>query len=166
MQNLSIKAVLVFACLVFFSLQNDYTITCPSGTTRKDNPDKTPTANGCGGSDSQRQIDKLLNPYRSTVTPCCNAHDICYNTCYTDDDSKIKSIFNDCNSEFKTCLYDRCSDLKSSIKRLSCKAEAKLLYEAVSNYGASYFKSDQKFACICSWSSFKRIIFILSYHSQ
>jgi hypothetical protein len=147
MTKVSIKTLLLISCLIFLSLQDDdLTFTCAEGKTKKVNPDKTPTPNGCGGSDTQRKIDKIINPYRETLTTCCNTHDICFNTCYTEGD--IRAIFNKCNTDFKKCMYDRCKK-KNALSEALCKAEALALYNAVKSYGDTYFKANQKVACMC-----------------
>lgn len=37
---------------------------------------------------------------------CCDAHDICYDTCGADKD--------ECDLKFKKCLYRKCSSVKDS----------------------------------------------------
>ena len=41
------------------------------------------------------------------MTSCCDAHDICYDTCNKDRDQ--------CDEDFKKCLDDMCEKLKSGI---------------------------------------------------
>lgn len=41
------------------------------------------------------------------MTKCCNAHDICYDTC-----NNKKEV---CDIEFKRCLYQYCSNYKGAI---------------------------------------------------
>lgn len=97
------KLALLLSCLLALSLQADAKdIVCPEGTTLKPKVDYVTVPNGCGGSDLQRQMDSIFNPFRKYMTTCCNAHDICFGDCNTD--GTAKETFKQCNDEFNSCL--------------------------------------------------------------
>lgn len=76
---------------------------------------------------------------------CCNAHDICYDTCNRDKEM--------CDLDFKRCLYAYCdSHEKSAVGNLvvkGCKAAAKMLFTGTVTLGCKSYLDSQERACFC-----------------
>lgn len=76
---------------------------------------------------------------------CCNAHDICYDTC-----NKDKEM---CDLDFKRCLYAYCdTHEKSTVGYLvvkGCKAAAKMLFTGTVTLGCKSYLDSQERACFC-----------------
>ncbi|TMS04896.1 hypothetical protein E3U43_010053 [Larimichthys crocea] len=62
---------------------------------------------GCSSSLVGFQVNSALDLGIPAMTQCCNQLDMCYDTCGT---SKY-----DCDSTFRSCLHDICSDLNKSL---------------------------------------------------
>lgn len=77
-------------------------INCPSGTSLQPKVDFSPSYDGCGGNQFFIRLGRGLNPFTSDFNPCCNDHDICYQTCDTSGDNQ--GYFQACNDDFKSCL--------------------------------------------------------------
>lgn len=65
----------IFALLVLSAYSLG--ITCPTGQTVVSSG-IVATQNGCGGSDVQRTVSDLLNPFDDKFDGCCRAHDTCF----------------------------------------------------------------------------------------
>lgn len=100
-----------------------------------------PEPNGCSSSLMGFQLDLGI----PAMTKCCNQLDTCYDTCGT---SKY-----DCDSKFRTCLHDICSDLKKSLgfvsKVQACESMADALYNTVWTLGCRPYMNSQRAACFC-----------------
>lgn len=141
------KLALLLSCLLAITLQADAKdITCPEGKTLKPNVNYEISPNGCGGSDLQRQLDSIFNPFKKYMTTCCNDHDVCFQICNTD--GTAKKTFKECNDAFNSCLKRQCNKA-SIIEKPLCKAWAKAYYIAVDNFGGSAYNSNQKESCTC-----------------
>ncbi len=79
---------------------------------------------------------------------CCDAHDICYDTCNSD-----KEL---CDLDFKRCLYKYCDTFEKSkagdILIKGCKAASKMLFTGTMTLGCKAYLDAQKRACFCSTS--------------
>ena len=78
----------------------DRGVRCQPGTKLISNPEHVPTSNGCG------------NPFISVqgtydLSSCCDQHDICYDTCFSDKDK--------CDKEFQQCIDSLCTALGNVI---------------------------------------------------
>ena len=103
------------------------------------NPDFAPTPNGCS-------VPLIFNVPPSVIqafTSCCNAHDLCYQTCQPGPGHSGKAR---CDSEFATCLSAVCG---SPNPPDNCHNWAKAFYTAVYNFGGTAFEADQRHACTC-----------------
>jgi hypothetical protein len=105
---------------------------------RVPNPDFHPQPNGCGSS----------FPVPSTfgnvdITPACNSHDACYDTC--------KSSRHACDASFLADMKKRCSqgNTPGSTALTNCLGAADLYYRVVSSAGGSAYDQAQQNACIC-----------------
>lgn len=100
--------------------------------------------NKCGS--NYVNIDRFYNnTIRQDMIPCCNRHDICYNTC-----RKIKS---DCDSILYFCLANICNGIPggawtgdTQLSQITCdsKSEGKLLFKFVFTSGAISYTTAQK----------------------
>ena len=119
---ISIKLIILFLSLIIYSqasivlpLKTPFKWTLPGCTAQcatgsiTPRPGTSPTSNGCGSYDVNVNFANVDN--LSGFNTCCNAHDICYNTCST-----TKSV---CDETFYACLkpveYNRNVALYSSI---------------------------------------------------
>lgn len=100
-----------------------------------------PEPNGCSSSLVGFQLDLGI----PAMTQCCNQLDSCYDTCGT---SKY-----DCDSSFRSCLHDICSDLKKSLglgtQVQTCESMADGLFNTVWTLGCRPYMNSQRAACIC-----------------
>lgn len=102
-----------------------------------------PSSDGCGSLGM-----KINSEYLPAVEMenCCNAHDICYDTC-----NKDKEL---CDLDFKRCLYNYCETHQEStvgsIIAKSCKAAAKMLFTGTITLGCRSYLDSQERACFCS----------------
>lgn len=107
------EKALFFTYLLVLALADGVkSINCPPGTTLKPKFDSLPVPNGCGATDSQTKLDKLLDPFTDYLTICCNYHDVCYQTC--DFDGNAQRTFRECNDQFNTCLMSQCDKVDFS----------------------------------------------------
>ena len=85
------------------------------------------------------------------MAKCCDAHDICYDTCNTD-----KEI---CDLDFKRCLYKYCDSFEKSaagdILIKGCKAAAKMLFTGTMTLGCKAYLDAQERACFCPQQGFQ-----------
>jgi len=128
-----ICTILVICCELSESIgkTDQCTYECPKGKTKIPNPDHKPVSNGCGSYGISLVTDEKF-------TPCCDVHDICYDTC---GNSREK-----CDSAFKKCLQETC---KSSTNPSQCKQTADTVIMGTSMFGCGAYQESQKKACIC-----------------
>lgn len=104
-----------------------------------------PEPNGCSSSLVGFQVNAALDLGIPAMTQCCNQLDSCYDTCGT---SKY-----DCDSGFRSCLHDICSDLKKSLgfgtQVQTCESMADGLFNTVWTLGCRPYMNSQRAACIC-----------------
>ncbi|XP_053731317.1 group XIIB secretory phospholipase A2-like protein [Synchiropus splendidus] len=97
--------------------------------------------NGCSSS----LVGLQLDPGIPAMTRCCNLLDVCYDTC---GNNKYH-----CDSKFRSCLQDLCSDLKTSLGFMSnvqaCESMADALYNTVWTLGCRPYMNSQRAACVC-----------------
>lgn len=124
---------------------NTYLInfTCVNvGMTPSKNKFYTPSADGCGA--LGLKIDTAYLP-AVEMEECCNAHDICYDTCNSD-----KEL---CDLDFKRCLYKYCDSYEKSIVNdlvvKGCKGAAKMLFTGTLTLGCKSYLDSQARACYC-----------------
>jgi hypothetical protein len=147
MMKVSTKTALLLSCLLVLSLgEGVKTINCPPGTTLKPKYGSLPVPNGCGASDTQTALDKILDPFTDYLSICCNYHDVCYQTC--DFDGMAKRTFRECNDQFNTCLLNRCQKVPFADRQF-CNIWADAYSIAVDAFGSSAFNDDQRAACTC-----------------
>jgi len=101
-------------------------------------PSHTPTSNGCSNSPDTYRAANFL--------PCCNAHDICYDTCGTN-----KGV---CDGNFMQCLVRACRTAypvppaSNSSSLAACLRRAQLYHQAAS-YFCAFWEDAQAHACMC-----------------
>lgn len=102
----------------------------------------TPGFDGCGS--LGLKIDKEYLPSQA-MEECCNAHDICYDTCNSD-----KEL---CDLDFKRCLYKYCDTYEKNVAgdvvMKGCKAAAKMLFTGTLTLGCKSYLDSQQRACYC-----------------
>ncbi|XP_076019002.1 group XIIB secretory phospholipase A2-like protein isoform X2 [Genypterus blacodes] len=100
-----------------------------------------PEPNGCSSSLVGYEFDMGI----PAMTKCCNQLDVCYDTCGT---SKYH-----CDSKFRYCMHDLCSDLKTTLgygsKVQACESVADALYNTVWTLGCRPYMNSQRAACLC-----------------
>lgn len=101
------------------------------------------SADGCGS--LGMKIDTEYLP-AVEMENCCNAHDICYDTC-----NKDKEL---CDLDFKRCLYNYCEThaetaTVGSLVTKGCKAAAKLLSTGTLTLGCKSYLDSQERSCYC-----------------
>lgn len=110
------------------------------------NKQHVPTSDGCGA--LGMNIDKQYLPAPEMAT-CCDAHDICYDTCNSD-----KEL---CDLDFKRCLYKYCDTFEKGptgeIIIKGCKAAAKMLFTGTMTLGCKSYLDAQQRACFCPSNS-------------
>lgn len=113
---------------------------CPSGASPKPDWNHKPQSDGCGSLGIK--IDQEYLPL-TEMTKCCDAHDICYDTCNSDKEK--------CDLEFKRCLYRYCEGYETTSVTIvnTCKAAAKMLFTGTTTLGCKSFIDAQKKACYC-----------------
>ncbi|CAG4955948.1 unnamed protein product [Parnassius apollo] len=125
------------------AVEEDCIFSCPGGQKPVRNKIHIPKSDGCGslGFDVYSEYLPL-----EEMTKCCDAHDICYDTC-----NSGKEI---CDLEFKRCLYNYCDTYKTvnlagdTITK-GCKAAAKLLFTSTLTLGCKSYLDAQRNACYC-----------------
>ncbi|KAG7312361.1 hypothetical protein JYU34_001850 [Plutella xylostella] len=125
------------------AVEEDCIYSCPEGQRPVRNRNHIPKSDGCGSLGFQISSEYL--PLEE-MTKCCDAHDICYDTC-----NSGKEV---CDLDFKRCLYNYCDSYKStSIGRdtiiKGCKGAAKLLFTGTLTLGCKSYLDAQKNACYC-----------------
>jgi secretory phospholipase A2 len=99
-------------------------------------------ANGCGP--EYFNIDPLYNGTAlQGLIPCCNKHDICYETC--------GSNKSNCDIDFYFCMATACLRIPSAswsgntyYSKIVCRAEGKVLFMIVVHFGDDSYKKAQK----------------------
>ncbi|KAG0726281.1 Group XIIA secretory phospholipase A2 [Chionoecetes opilio] len=123
------------------TVEEDCIYKCPKNRIPVRNLDHVPQSNGCGSLGVFFEKEDLP---RVEMVDCCNAHDVCYDTCGSDKE--------DCDREFKRCLYRTCDLNVKEVNILTekkCKGGAKLLYTATMALGCTAYKEAQRQACSC-----------------
>ncbi|XP_051935616.1 group XIIB secretory phospholipase A2-like protein [Hippocampus zosterae] len=115
---------------------------CRYGERPQPRPDyKHQEPNGCSSSMVGFQIDLGI----PAMTECCNQLDVCYDNC------GINKY--DCDTKFRSCLHNICSDLKRSLgfvsKVQACESMADALYNTVWTLGCRPYMNSQRAACVC-----------------
>ncbi|XP_059622736.1 group XIIB secretory phospholipase A2-like protein [Phlebotomus argentipes] len=123
------------------AVEADCIFKCPGGETPKQNWYHTPSSNGCGA--LGLKVDKQYLP-AAEMEKCCDAHDLCYDTCNTD-----KEL---CDADFKKCLYRHCDQYEAlgELPAKGCKAAAKMLFTGTLTLGCKAFLDAQTRSCYCS----------------
>jgi secretory phospholipase A2 len=101
-----------------------------------------PTSDGCGSLGVNIDTEYLPAP---EMAKCCDAHDICYDTCNSD-----KEL---CDLDFKRCLYKYCDSFEKGpagdVLIKGCKAAAKMLFTGTMTLGCKSYQDAQQRACFC-----------------
>lgn len=124
------------------AVEEDCVFKCPTGVAPKPNRNHVPSSNGCGS--LGLKINSEYLPF-GAMESCCNAHDICYDTCNKDKDM--------CDLDFKRCLYKQCDEYTGSVGgpavTKACKGAAKVLFTGTLTLGCKSYMDAQKEACYC-----------------
>ncbi|XP_055378464.1 group XIIA secretory phospholipase A2 [Condylostylus longicornis] len=116
--------------------------TCPNGVKPVKNKFYTPSSDGCGS--LGLSIDTNYLP-AVEMEACCNAHDICYDTCNSD-----KEL---CDLDFKRCLYKYCDSPQDGFAKelyaKGCKGAAKMLFTGTLTLGCKSYLDSQERSCYC-----------------
>jgi secretory phospholipase A2 len=94
----------------------------------------TASTNGCGSYGVSADA-----PFGAT--PCCNQHDLCYQSCNT---TKSK-----CDDAFDQCMKTACDD-DNDLEKVACRVQAEAFFNAVMDVGCKAYKKNQGEACGCS----------------
>ncbi|XP_037070784.1 group XIIA secretory phospholipase A2-like [Pollicipes pollicipes] len=114
---------------------------CNLGYVPINNTNYIPSSDGCGSLGIKWDTEQL--PVEQ-LSDCCDAHDLCYDTCGADRDY--------CDLAFKKCLYAACERQKRQLDKISqkaCKGTSKLLYTGTLALGCKSYRDAQKRACTC-----------------
>jgi len=117
-------------------------LTCPKSIEPTANPKHKPSSNGCGSFGFKFDVSKFPG-----FTSCCDAHDMCYDTC--------NNKRNDCDEDFKECLNNSChmEGIKEKHhKKLheACGQTADMMHSGTVGLGCAAFKESQRNACLCN----------------
>jgi len=112
------------------------TCTAHQGKTKEKNPSHVPSMNGCG-------TDFLKVSDEFNFTPCCNKHDICYDTC------NKEYIRDQCDDNFLKCMNELCAKKKPMEKQKKCEATANVYHVATTSFGCNLYRKSQQNACKC-----------------
>jgi hypothetical protein len=85
---------------------------CPPHQTAYAN-NRPSKANGCGVGGAMNNVLTTIAHYISLFEPCCNVHDLCFQSCGA---PNFQESFNNCNSAFKSCMFSQC---RKHVKGLS-----------------------------------------------
>ncbi|XP_046578289.1 conodipine-P3-like [Haliotis rubra] len=83
--------------------------------------------------------------FKTTFTPACNRHDMCYRCGY-----RYKITRYICDQVFHGHMYRTCSDM-SWLKRKLCQAFAMLYYKAVKRFGLKRYREPSSWYCHHPW---------------
>jgi hypothetical protein len=143
-------------CCTSAGVQQKYPIqhltACPN---RVAHPGHVSSFNGCGPDpnavdENGKSCGGVTPPpgfFAANFTPCCNAHDICYDTC-----NNAKAT---CDTAFLTCMQMACdtayppNSLLNRARNAACRADAQIYYEAVALGGNCAYGYAQRNACDC-----------------
>ena len=103
-----------------------------------DDPDHTPTPNGCGPEGGPSVPDNPTGCEDTSFLDACNAHDTCYGTC---GNSRAGCDSNFLDDMLEVCMGSSCA--------YACSQAAYAYYGAVNNWGPSAWESAQVSACSC-----------------
>ncbi|CAF1201763.1 unnamed protein product [Adineta steineri] len=104
-------------------------------------------ANGCGP--GYFNIDRSLRGVgEAVIIPCCNSHDICYDSC-----GKTQQ---QCDEAFRWCLNSACARLNGNgfqwwidFRRAACKLDGRTLYDIVNAIGRyAYNQAQEAHGCL------------------
>ncbi|GFG28802.1 hypothetical protein Cfor_01999 [Coptotermes formosanus] len=124
------------------AVEEDCKYTCPDGGKAVKNKYHKPSSDGCGSLGLEIPAENL--PV-GEMTDCCNAHDICYDTCGQDKEQ--------CDFDFRRCLYKMCEKYEVAAGQTvgkGCKAAAKMLFTGTITLGCKSYIDSQKEACYCA----------------
>lgn len=113
--------------------------TCPNGVRPKARGTHKAKFNGCGSFGI-----KLDTTHLPAIERCCNAHDVCYDTCNHSKD--------DCDDDLRDCLTDICKAMKKYVSKdvyEGCKKMADIMYASTMALGCKPYRDSQKNACEC-----------------
>ncbi|SPQ96976.1 Phospholipase A2 domain-containing protein [Plasmodiophora brassicae] len=118
----------------------DPVYTCPSGRPPRPARRHRPSSNGCGA------MGVTVSFSGFDLEPCCNEHDICYDTCGSNRDQ--------CDATFASCLRRACQALPDEEGgrggRGQCTGVANLFVSATKLSGCAPFIEAQTRACDCT----------------
>ncbi|KAF0296228.1 Group XIIA secretory phospholipase A2 [Amphibalanus amphitrite] len=123
------------------TIDEDCEFKCNLGYVPVNNTDYIPSSDGCGSLGVKWDTESL--PVEQ-LSDCCDAHDLCYDTCGSDRDF--------CDLAFKRCLYAVCDREKKRLDKLAqkaCKGASKLLYTGTLALGCKSYRDAQRRACRC-----------------
>lgn len=75
------------------------------------------------------------------LTPCCDQHDICYDTC-----GSSRKV---CDADFTKCLNSVCNSQTTGKKIDDCNGTSQLFSMGASGFGCGSFAASQHQACMC-----------------
>lgn len=115
---------------------------CPGDITPSKNKFYIPQSDGCGSLGLKIDTDYLP---AVEMEVCCNAHDVCYDTCNSD-----KEL---CDLDFKRCLYKYCDEYEKNVVGelvvKGCKTAAKMLFTGTITLGCKSYLDSQTRSCYC-----------------
>jgi len=134
-----VALALIFVRDVESKRDNDCDLKCPVGYEKAVNPAHQPRTNGCG-TDFLRVTDEF------NFTPCCDKHDICYDSC------QLKDRHRDtCDKDFLQCMQSTCKTTYKG-KKSECLSTAAMYNMATTSFGCKLYKECQSKACSCQKS--------------
>lgn len=95
-----------------------------------------PSANGCGG-----ESQHIATPPDWEFERVCNEHDYCYSSCGFNKEY--------CDQDFGDGLVNQCLLNTHGVTREDCILVANTMYNAVTEFGYSYFVNAQEEHCSC-----------------
>jgi hypothetical protein len=141
-----LDAIVLLLDATVSSTSTDTTAVCRNAI---QNPNYTPSPNGCGNNPVIAGIC-TLSPYISLFSQCCDTHDVCYGTCAGSIGTVASWDYKSgCDGLFGFCMAQRCSLITNTLSRYFCYENAAVFHWAVRVHGSYAFKSAQSRACIC-----------------
>jgi hypothetical protein len=118
---------------------------CPAGQCGLPKAGRRGTwSNGCGSELLKHVVPDLV------FGQCCNAHDICYDSCLSPSVSYCNNVFDHCMVQTCNGLYGNSWSPRQRVLRALCNGAAYIYFTFVSGpYGASYFNEYTKERCVC-----------------
>lgn len=115
---------------------------------RVPNPSHTPTSNGCGGDLSGFVVPD--NYKKADLTPACNSHDVCYDTCNQEKADCDYAFLDDLKVACRAAYPERNNPKHPDSKQyLDCVDRAYQYYTAVDQYAGGAYEAAQTNACLC-----------------